>query len=199
MMRTPWAWLALLCLSTLSPGALADETDFTLPKLSDPYLSQTPLQLAALDAPSEHAAPAAVQPAFEPPLITPGHLHEWLGVATVAAAAATFLTHTDACKEPGCDTLAPRDTQGTHAQLGRATAALALATVTSGLLVHWDDFHLEDGWKDPDNLHVLLGVTGAALMAYAINKSARSDTTVSHAGMAEAGALGMMLAIKMTW
>jgi hypothetical protein len=77
---------------------------------------------------------------------------------------------------------------------------MALATVATGLYAHWDDFHLEDGWSDPDNLHVLLAATGAALMAYAIDKSMnQSEGQVSHAGMAELGAVGMVLAIKLTW
>jgi hypothetical protein len=77
---------------------------------------------------------------------------------------------------------------------------MALATVASGLIVHWDDFNLEDGWEDPDNLHVVLGVTGAALLAYAVNKSMNASTgQVSHAGIAELGALGMLVAVKLTW
>jgi hypothetical protein len=65
--------------------------------------------------------------------------------------------------------------------------------------VHWDDIHFSDGFTDPDNLHVMFGVTGAALMAYAVNKSKNSSTPVSHAGIAELGALGMVVAIKLTW
>ena len=85
------------------------------------------------------------------------------------------------------------------AKPAKATIAMAYATIATGLLAHWDDFHLEDGITDPDNLHVLLGVTGAALMAYAVNKSKNSSVPVSHAGIAELGALGMVAAIKITW
>jgi hypothetical protein len=68
------------------------------------------------------------------------------------------------------------------------------------LIVHWDDFHLEDGLTDPDNLHVLLGLTGAAAMAVATANSAKVKTgTASHAGLAMAGAAGMVVAIKLTW
>jgi hypothetical protein len=45
----------------------------------------------------------------------------------------------------------------------------------------------------------MFGVTGAALMAYAVNKSKNSSSPVSHAGIAELGALGMVVAIKLTW
>jgi hypothetical protein len=36
-------------------------------------------------------------------------------------------------------------------------------------------------------------------MAYAVNKSKNSSTPVSHAGIAEMGALGMVAAIKIEW
>ena len=135
---------------------------------------------------------------FQPPAFSGSKLHQYLGIATVGAAAATFLSHHDACKDTVCANQ-PRDTRGPHAQLGRATAILAMATVASGLLTHWDDFNLEDGWQDPDNMHVMLGISGAALMAYAINKSWRSTVPVNHSGLAELGAASMVFAIKLTW
>jgi hypothetical protein len=36
-------------------------------------------------------------------------------------------------------------------------------------------------------------------MMYAINKSANSKTPVSHAGIAELGAVAMVVAVKLTW
>ncbi len=137
---------------------------------------------------------------YEPPLISGSNTHLALGLATIAAAVATAVTAPEEGCESNCTAvLPPRDVNGTHAQLAKATVGLAAATIATGLLVHWDDFHLEDGWSDPDNLHVLLGMTGAALMAYAVNKSAASTVPVSHAGLAELGALGMVVAIKLTW
>ncbi len=148
------------------------------------------------------ATTAAPQQPFEPPLWTASNAHMYLGLATIATAFLTAATapedgcgeHT-ACPNPP----PPRQTNGTHAKLAKTTVALAAATIATGLWAHWDDFYLEDGWTDPDNLHVLLGVTGAALMAYATNKSAKSAVKVSHAGIAELGAVGMVVAIKLTW
>ncbi len=138
------------------------------------------------------AAPAQAE--FEPKLFSGKKIHEYLGVGTAALAGMAFMTHLHPVGN------VPRDVNGTHAELGKAAAAMALATVASGLIVHWDDFSLEDGWKDPDNQHVLLGVTGAALMAYAVNKSMNVSTgQVNHAGLAELGALSMVVAIKLTW
>ena len=145
------------------------------------------------------AASAATQAEYESPLFTGSKVHQYLGIATVAAAAGTFLTHFHPCEGPNCGAQPPRKTSGLHANMGRATAILAVATVASGLISHWDDFHAEDGIRDPDNQHVVLGVTGAALMAYAINKSARSTVPTSHAAIAELGALTMVTAIKLTW
>jgi peptidoglycan/LPS O-acetylase OafA/YrhL len=117
-------------------------------------------------------------------------------LSTIVLAALTALTAPEECNDINCP---PRDVNGTHATLAKATIAMAAATIASGLYAHWNDFSLEDGWSDPDNLHVLLGVTGVALMAYAVNKSANSSVPVSHAGIAEAGALLMVVAIKLTW
>lgn len=166
-----------------------------------------PLMLAANDGvltgKQQPVAPAP-QPEFDPPLLTGSNVHLGLGVATIAAAVATAMTgpegyecETGPCLPPSQQP--PRETDGTHAKLAKLTVALAAATIASGLITHWDDFHLEDGLTDPDNLHVILGATGAALMAYAVNKSANSTTPVSHAGIGELGALGMIVGIKMTW
>lgn len=196
---------AVLCLAALSGTAWAQEQAVELPRLSSGYIKDhESFKLAANDAEvlvkkQDTVAPAVKQPEFEPPLFSGSNVHKYLGLATVAAAAATFVTHSHPCEGPACGIQPPRNTHNAHANLGRATAMLAAATVASGLLSHWDDFHLEDGLSDPDNQHVLLGVSGAALMAYAINKSARSSVPTSHSGMAELGALGMIVAIKLTW
>jgi hypothetical protein len=76
---------------------------------------------------------------------------------------------------------------------------LAAATIITGLIYHWNDFSTEDGWTDPDNMHVMLGVAGALTMAYAVQKSRQSDVQVSHAFPAELGALAMAVGIRLTW
>ncbi len=196
---------AALCLAAFSGTAWAQDQAVELPMLSSEYVKDyESFKLAANDADvlvkkPESAAPVAKEAEFEPPMFSGTKVHQYLGLATVGAAAATFATHFHPCEGPNCGPQPPRKTHGTHANLGRATAILAAATVVSGLLSHWDDFHAEDGISDPDNMHVALGVTGAALMAYAINKSVRSTVPTSHAAMAELGALSMVVAIKLTW
>lgn len=139
------------------------------------------------------------QLAYKPPFLTGSNAHMYLGLATIVAAVATAATAPGSCDQNCPNPAPPRDVNGTHAQLAKATVGLAAATIASGLLVHWDDFYLEDGITDPDNLHVLLGVSGAALMAYAVNKSMNSPVKVSHAGVAELGAAIMLVGIKLTW
>ena len=200
------AGLALLACAGL---AAAQEVAFDLATPAQAYaLRAQPLLLAANDSGVTPERAAAVAPAkqepVDPPLFSGSNVHLTLGLATIATAALTAMTAPEGyeCETAPClppSQQPPRETNGTHAKLAKATVALAAATIASGLITHWDDFALEDGLTDPDNLHILLGVTGAALMAYAVNKSAHSSTPVSHAGIAELGALGMIVGIKLTW
>ncbi len=196
--------IAALCLAAFSGTAAAQDQAIALPGLSYEYVKdKESFRLAANDTgilkkkPGNPAAEAQAE--YESPLFTGDKMHQYLGIATVAAAAGTFLTHFHPCEAQNCGPQPPRKTNGLHANLGRATALLALATVASGVAWHWDDFHAEDGIKDPDNQHVILGVAGAVLMTYAIARSARATVPTSHAVAAELGALTMATAIKLTW
>lgn len=195
---------AVMWLAALSGTVYAGGETFELPTASGAYIRDSEsFRLAANDKDvpvkkSVNAAPEVLQREFESPLITPGKVHQYLGLGTIALAGLTAVTAPEGC-EHNCAANTPRETNGTHAKLAKATVAMAAATIATGLIGHWNDFHLEDGITDPDNLHVMLGVTGAALMAYAVNKSMHSSTEVSHAGIAEMGALGMAVAIKITW
>lgn len=178
--------------------------DFNLP--ASPYFTSEVKSFVLAEnevsAPKAKSNTAAVAPAaeFDPPLLSGSNTHKYLGLATIGLAGLTMVTAPGEGCEKNCAPNVPRDVNGPHAQLAKATVAMAAATIVSGLITHWDDFSLEDGWTDPDNLHILLGVAGAGVMAYAVQKSAAVTTgTVSHAGMAELGALGMIAAIKLTW
>ncbi len=139
---------------------------------------------------------------FKEPILTLNKAHQYLGIATIAAAGLTMLTAPGEGCEQNCPPPSqqpPRQVQGTHANLARATVALAAASIATGIAAHWDDIHWDAGITDPDNLHALLGITGAALMAAAVNKSAKSTVPVSHAGQAELGAAMMAIGIKLVW
>jgi hypothetical protein len=197
---------ASIGLATCSSLSYASEAALNLSLPSATIINQdAKFFLAANESnatPEQKAAAKAVAkttPEYDAPLWAGSNLHKYLGLATIGAALGTMMTASEGCEESCSATAAPRDVTGTHATMAKTTAVLAAATVVTGLVAHWDDFALEDGWTDPDNLHVLLGTAGAVLLGYATMVSANSSTQVSHAGMAELGALGMGVAIALTW
>ncbi len=207
VMVSPRKLIVVVCLCGIAGMASATESalDLTLPAgrfYNNDAKSFLLADNEVIDSTVRKNLSGPVTPAeeFEPKLITGKKVHEYLGLTTLALVALTASTSPgDGCSDQNCSQQ-PRPVNGTHAVLGKATAVMALATVASGLIVHWDDFNLEDGWTDPDNLHVVLGVTGAALLAYAVDQSMNVSTgKVSHAGMAMLGALGMLIAVKFEW
>jgi hypothetical protein len=135
---------------------------------------------------------------FQPPWMSGRKAHQYLGLGTVALAGLTMMTAPGEAE--GVSQPQSRQTSGTtHTRLARATAAMAVATVMTGLIYHWDDIHWEDPFTDPDKMHARLGTAGALMMLYAVNKSAKSSVPTSHAGIAELGAAAMLVAIKLTW
>jgi hypothetical protein len=193
--------------AALSGTSYAQGAAFDLPLASSVYIKDyDSFRLAAADdaevggqKPNGIAA-AAPKKHFEPSLITPSKVHEYLGLGTIVLAGLTAITAPgDGCENNCTAQSGPRQTNGTHAKLAKATVAMAETAILTGLIVHWDDFHLADGIMDPDNLHILLAATGAGLMAWAVNRSKSSAVPISHAGIAELGALGMVAAIKITW
>jgi hypothetical protein len=174
--------------------------DIAIPSITSAYTNGSKSYMLALnDDPSSQKNGNAIQPSpqaaeFEPPMFSRSNAHKYLGLSTLALVVATALAPKP---EEDATTQAQLDEQksSTHAKLGRAAATLAAATVTSGLLAHWDDFHLEDGWADPDNMHAMLGTAGALAMLYAVSKAPAEG----HAGMGMAGGIAMGGAIKLTW
>jgi len=198
---------AAACVAALSGTAYAQDAAFDLPMTSSAYVRDyESFKLAANDEPatsvkkSGSAAPEIKKSEFEPATFSGSNAHKYLGLGTIVFAAMTGAAAPDEneCETAGC-VQQPRETNGTHAKLARATVALAAATVVTGLVAHWDDFHLEDGITDPDNLHALLGTAGMLTMAYAVSKAADPYNSNGHAGKAIAGAALMAVAIKITW
>ncbi len=188
---------ALACNATFAADSVLD--------LSVPAATAQPksFMLAANDT-ADVAVANATTPApkaeFSEPWMSGDKLHQYMGFTTLALVAATAFSAPEGCEGANCaNTTQVRQTNGTHAKLAKAAAFMAAATVTSGLIDHWDDFHMEDGFTDPDNLHAMLGTAGALMMMYAVNKSANSAVPVSHAGIAELGGIAMAVAVKLTW
>ena len=195
-----------ICLAALAGTGHASEKTLDLSLPASRFYTQDTKSflLAANDSDVAKTQPITetVSPAadFQPPLFSASKMHQYLGIGTIALAGLTAISAPEEeCEGASCPANPTREVNGTHARLAKATVAMAAATIATGLYAHWDDFSLEDGFSDPDNLHVMLAVTGAVLMAYAVNLSANSSVPVSHAALAEAGALGMVVAIKLTW
>jgi hypothetical protein len=188
---------------SLSCAAIADNA--SLPNLTSSYTNNAKSYMLALndaDSVTKHAVAVPMdKPAeFKPRFFTASNVHQYLGLGTIVLVGLAAATNPGQGCETNCNAQPPRQTSGTaHTRFARAAATFAAATVTSGLIAHWNDFHLEDGFTDPDNIHAMLGATGAALMLYAVNKSAKSSTQTSHAGIAELGGVAMAVAIKLTW
>lgn len=118
---------------------------------------------------------------FEAPLFTENKLHQYLGLTALG-----FVT---------VAILAPKEEGGLHENAAKASAFFGAATVTSGLISHWEEIDSRNGWTDPDNLHALLAGIGAAGMAVAAAKGPEGG----HAGIGALGAMMMLYAVKITW
>ena len=201
-----------ICMAALAGTVHADDTalNLELPSAASFYTSNNSpikpqsylLALNEADAGKESIAmPVMETTDFEPPFFSGSNAHKYLGIGTVILVGLAAVTAPgEGCEENCTGAEPPRQTSGTnHTRFARAAATLAAATVTTGLLYHWDDFHLEDGFSDPDNQHAMLGAAGALLMLYAVNKSLNSAVPTSHGGTAELGGVAMAVAIKLTW
>lgn len=194
------ALAAGVCLAAWSGVGYAGDAslNLTLPAEKTIVLAAND-QGAGINMPLTKATTSAPVAEYDAPAWSGSNVHKYLGLATMGATVLTMATASEGC-EHNCPAVQTRDTTGTHAKAAMLASGLAAATVVTGLISHWEDFSTADGWKDPDNLHALLGTAGAALMGYASYKSAQQTTgQVSHAGLAEAGALGMLVAIGLTW
>jgi len=190
-----------LCLALLTGMAKADESELKLslpPDMSHAKDLQS-YMLASNDTGSSTAkmntASIKAGSEFKQSWLTRNKVHEYLGLGTIVSALATALTAPDGECKANC-TNQQAQTSGTHQSLGRATRTLALSTVASGLISHWDDMHLlDDGLRDPDTQHWLLGGAGALILANAVGKAPAQG----HSGQAELGAAMMIVAVKLAW
>jgi len=128
----------------------------------------------------------SVQPYEESSWLTSSKVHKYLGIGAVACGLVTGMTAPDSESGSGYDL---------HKNSAYAAVALATGAVVTGLAYHWDDINLEYGSDDPDNIHFVLGTSGALLMLAAV-ASAPED---GHAGLGMAGLAAMAISIKMTW
>lgn len=144
------------------------------------------LQLAMA---GEEAAPASMgtgkteEVKFKERLFTLNKTHMYLGLGSLGLATLAILSP----KQEGNDK--------PHHLFATGAAILGGGAVATGLTFHFEDFRLKNGFKDPDNLHLLLGAIGALGYILAVNDAPDS----LHATYGTVGFASMLVAIKLTW
>jgi hypothetical protein len=108
-------------------------------------------------------------------------IHQYLGLASITLATLSVLS--------------PKEEDGPHELFAKGAAATGGAAIASGYWVHWNDFSIQDGWKDPDNQHLLLTALGT--LGYLLAVSQAPDE--SHAGAGAVGFTAMAVGIRLTW
>ena len=142
------------------------------------------------------AVPNIPDSAFRKPTITENNIHEYLGLASMAMGGMAALTVPDSYD--------PDLLNSVHYKAAKLSWQLGAAAVATGLYSHWEDFHIEDGIMDRDNLHALLGLLGTLGYYMAVssavdeyNKNGYPST--EHASKGMFGGASMFIAIGLTW
>ena len=162
------------------------------PPLNLHLSTQQYLQLAAADtveSPAKETSTAQMSgdntdhssPEYKDRWLTANKSHKWLGLGSLALAAASVLM--------------PKEEDGAHHDLAQGAAILGGAAAATGLVFHYDDLSGKGFFSNPDNWHAILATLGVVGYAIAVDQGGES-------GHAEAGVVGMvsMIAgIKMTW
>jgi hypothetical protein len=152
-------------------------------------------------ASNRSAAPNIPDSAFEKPAITANQTHMYLGLASMTMAGITGLTASTVGKDNGSAGLK----SNVHVVAAKAAWQLGALAIGTGLWTHWDDFHLEDGLFDRDNLHVLLGTLGVIGYYMAVNSAVNDyntksgSVTTDHASYGILGGAAMITGIALTW
>ena len=174
-------------LSLLAATAHAAEPDLRL----SPVISvEESILLAQSDAEANGGYSASEQlVAKEKGLFTGKRIHQYLGLGSLAfaAAAAAAAPETEGGIKPS------KTKVNTHKALGMTAAALGGAAIANGFYVHGDDFNLDNGWLDPDNLHVLMTIAGTLGYVAALATNGKGGHAAAGAGGAALMGVGIFL------
>ncbi len=165
-----------LALTLFSSQAAVADGYFSLPDHWNSNAAK-PLMLASSDDTSMTTENKNV---YKDRLITANKLHKYMGIGSLGAALLT--------------TAMPKEEDGAHEALGQTAAALGFGAVITGLIFHWDDIDLGNGFSDPDNIHLALTTLGTLGFLTAVGEAPEG-----HAGPGVGGAVSMAIGIKMVW
>jgi len=193
----------LLALSTWSCAAMAAHDQagdadlrLTLAEVASSQGNATaPLWLAANGSGMSSAGGGQAGTAtdqWQEPWFTANKAHEYMGLGSLILAGLTVVTAPGDGDEGGAG---GGTNDSTHQALANGALALGVGAVTTGLIYHWDDIHMDNGITDPDNLHALLGLVGTAGYAIAIANGGKGG----HSAAGIVGAVSMIGAIKLEW
>jgi hypothetical protein len=123
---------------------------------------------------------------------TPNKIHKYLGLGSLGLATLAILA-----PKPDDENRNNGESSegGVHHDLAIAATALGAAAVATGFAFHYDDIDLSRGFKDPDNLHMILATAAELAFLVAVNKAPAGG----HAGVGALGAVAMATAIKIEW
>jgi len=157
-----------------------------------PLSIEDSIMLAQADATTANNETAYEAPVTkEKSFLSGKRIHQYLGLGSFAfaIAAAAAAPETEGAIPPS------PSKKRTHKALGITAAALGGAAIANGFYVHGDDFNLDNGWTDPDNLHVLMTVLGTLGYAAAIATNGKG----AHAAAGAGGAALMGVGIFLEW
>jgi len=167
--------LTLCC----SQAAVADDY-FSLPEQWD-FSTSEPLLLASADDNNMTTMATDTKNMYKDRLITANKLHKYLGIGSLGAALITGIM--------------PKEEGGPHEAFGQTAAALGIGAVITGLIFHWDEIDLSNGFSDPDNLHLALTTLGTLGYVAAVGEAPDGG----HVSPGVGGAVSMAIGIKMVW
>ncbi len=192
-MKTKVSALVVGCTVIMSP-VYGESLDLSLPNADlfatdyDPSYSYNPTQwYSATETP---ALPLETEQTFsfrkdneefEESWLTGSKAHKYMGLGALGLVALAAIS--------------PKEEGGMHEYFATSATVLAAGAATTGFIYHWDDFDFSDGFTDPDNLHMMLGLLGTLAMVAAISEAPEAG----HSGPGILGGVAMGVAIKITW
>jgi len=197
-MKALFIGLGLMAMAVTSQAGITLDTVSAAADTPRLTVHQDRLQLAANDTDMDNVQAKQAMDAQPAPQsaendwFTPNKIHKYLGLGSASLAALAILA-----PKPGDEnnTSGTKSEGGIHHDLAVAATALGAAAVATGFAFHYKDLDLSKGFKDPDNLHMLLGTAAELAFLVAVSQAPNSG----HVAPGVLGAVAMVTAIKVEW